>query len=93
MEDLITLTSGIEFKLRSLLNDYKKLKEAEMEQRIKLAEQTDIINQQKNKIKELENRISVLKISGSITDKKDAAKMRQMIDKLVRELDQCIQLY
>ncbi len=95
MDDLAILVSEIERKAR---NAADRLSRLELENRLlksRLQEAETALNLQKSKTKELENKNSVLKVSGSLgrtNGKQETQKAMAVIDGLVREIDRCLML-
>ncbi|MCD6111831.1 MAG: hypothetical protein J7J86_01035 [Bacteroidales bacterium] len=93
MKDLGILVSGIEFKIRKLINLKEKLEK----------EKKDLINQnqkliKKNKeqeeiIKQLREKNNILKITKLIkTEGEKDTEVKLRINELVREIDKCLGL-
>ena len=95
MDDLAILVSEIERKARDVAD---KLARLDLENRLlksRLQETEASLNLQKSKVKELENKNSILKVSGSIgraNGKQETQKAVAVIDGLVREIDRCLML-
>ncbi len=92
MENIIDLAVNIEQKIHSLLKKQTELLMKNRTLETKCNDMEQIINQQKHKITELENKINVLKISGGFSSGKDSTKAKLAINELVREIDKCIGL-
>lgn len=92
MEDISVLIAGIDFKLRKLTGQHKHLKDANtiLEQRVK--EQELIINQQKLKIHELQEKIETVNIAKTLASRFEISDAKNKIGDLVREIDKCIDL-
>ena len=95
MDNLELLVSGIEQKAAALR---ERLSSMEMENRqlkAKLQEMQVSLDVYKQKVKELENKNSILKVSGSLnrdTGKQESQKARAFIDGMVKEIDRCLKL-
>lgn len=76
----------------------ERLSSMEMENRqlkSKLQEMQVSLDVYKQKVKELENKNSILKVSGSLnrdTGKQESQKARAFIDGMVKEIDRCLKL-
>ena len=92
MDDLSVLVSGIEFKLRRLVNDNSKLKNDIIELNKKISEQDKIIEEQKKTIENLEEKIKILKITKTLTSSKDSHDVKIKVNEALREIDKCIGL-
>ena len=95
MDNLELLVSGIEQKAAALR---ERLSSMEMENRqlkSKLQEMQVSLDVYKQKVKELENKNSILKVSGSLnrdTGKHESQKAKAFIDGMVKEIDRCLKL-
>ncbi len=95
MNDLAVLVSGIEKKARDLAERLSVLEIENRKLKSRLNETEVSLNLHKSKIKELENKNSILKVSGSLgcgNGKQDRQKAGAVIDGLVREIDPCLVL-
>ncbi len=90
MEDLIALFSGVDYKIRKLIQANEQLRRERSVLEIKLQEQELVINNQKHKITELENKVNVLKISTGLASEKDNSKAKKAINELIKDIDKCI---
>ena len=92
MDDVNTLVSGIEFKVRKLIARQKKLRE-ENEKLINDINQLKTKNEeQKLVINGLEEKIQVLKLARTTGGGEDNSDVKAKINELVREIDKCIGL-
>ena len=92
MGDLVTLVSGIEFKARDLADRIVKL---ENEYRVLVKQNETLkstIENNKLKIKQLEYRNQIIKITKVLEGKEGSTKAKQKINELLREVDRCIGL-
>lgn len=95
MDELKNLVSDLEQKARILVT---RLEKSEMENRLlrnRIREIETVLDTQKKKTKELENKNSILKVSGSINrngERQEAQKAKSVIDGLIREIDRCLML-
>ncbi len=87
-----TLVTGIENKLRILLNRYEELQEAYHGKSSEVQSLKETIEKQKNEIGQLEEKIRTFKLTKTIENKEGAAEAKERINELVREIDKCIGL-
>lgn len=92
MDDEKTLVSGIEYKIRKLLEVKHK-----NESKINLLsnqnnEFKDLIEEQKLQIKNLKAQIEKIKLAKSLGNKNESSEAGIKINELVREIDKCIGL-
>lgn len=92
MEDLGVLVSGIDYKLRKLLEQHKKIRQNNLELTAKVEEQEQIINHQKQLINELQERIKTVTIARTLASRSEINDAKNRIGDLVREIDKCIGL-
>ena len=92
MDDVTTLVSGIDFKVRKLNSHLKKLKEENETLIIELNKQKQSNEEQKQVIKGFEEKILILKIARMTEGKENNSDVRARINELVREIDKCIGL-
>ena len=92
MDDVTTLVSGIDFKVRKLIAHLKKLREENETLIIELNQQKQLTEEQKQVIKGLEEKIRILRIAKMTDGKEDNSDVRARINELVREIDKCIGL-
>jgi hypothetical protein len=92
MQDLSVLISGIEFKLRKLLEQQHQLSK----QNSKLSNENqnlkEIIENQYKTIKELEEKYKVLKIAKSLDEGASSFDQKIKINEMLREVEKCIGL-
>jgi regulator of replication initiation timing len=92
MSDLVTLVSGIEFKIRELTDKKDHL---EKEYQILLEENKALkskIEEDKLNIKQLEYRNQIIKFAKVLEGNKGSTKAKQELNELLREVDRCIGL-
>ncbi|HNW89919.1 MAG TPA: hypothetical protein PKN48_09670 [Bacteroidales bacterium] len=91
MEDLAALMSGIEFKTHQLIKQVNALKHenAEVKKELDLLIKSEQEN--KEKIKYLEEKNKILRIAKTI-EGEDKTKAKLRINELLREVDRCIAL-
>ena len=92
MKDVATLVSGIDYKLRKLIEQHHALRSENNNfineiQNLKLEN-----NEQKQKITQLEEKIKILKLAKTLENKEGNVEAKLKINELVREIDKCIGL-
>ncbi|MBO7488794.1 MAG: hypothetical protein J6T88_00785 [Bacteroidales bacterium] len=92
MFDFETTLSGIEYKVRQLIEDNNRLKAKVLE----LTEANEDLNEQiKNKeikIKELIEETQILKLRNTLVQKGDSAEIKLKINQLIRNIDKSLML-
>ncbi|MDY0053683.1 MAG: hypothetical protein RBR79_03380 [Bacteroidales bacterium] len=89
--DLKTLVSSIEHKLRILLNKKSELESKLQSLENELYETKLTIERQKEKIKHLEEQVKIYKIGESInSNNSDITEVKLKINDLVRKIDRCV---
>lgn len=92
MQDLSILVSGIEFKLRKLIEQNNQLK-IENAQLLKTKEElSKLIENQKIIINKSEEKYKVLKIAKSLESSTNSFDQKIKINEILREVDKCIGL-
>ncbi len=92
MDDMTILLSGIDNKVRMLVNQLEKAlkdKNQLLEENEKLKQE---VKSRENDIKEFEKQNKLLKIAKSIESLEGKKEVKQKINELVREIDNCIAL-
>jgi len=92
MKDANLIISGLEEKVRNLINEYNSLKIKHKELTQKEVELNKTIEHYKTIIKELEEKNRMLTITRSIESYNDSGEVKLKITELVREIDKCIGL-
>jgi peptidoglycan hydrolase CwlO-like protein len=92
MENTSTLVSGLEYKVRKLVDRQQKLEQQYQDLQQKNIELNNLIENQKNRIKELEEKITILKLVKTIEQKEGKSEAKLKITELMREIDRCIGL-
>ena len=92
MKDADSLISGIEAKLNKFIHLHQKTESEKNELEKKNTEFQEIVEIQKETIKQLEEEQKKLKISKSLETSKGSLDARLKINELVREIDKCIGL-
>ena len=92
MDDVTTLVSGIEFKVRKLIARQKELRKEKETLTIDINKLKKTNEEQKQVISGLEEKIRVLRIAGMQGEKGNNSDVKATINELVREIDNCIGL-
>jgi predicted RNase H-like nuclease (RuvC/YqgF family) len=92
MENVSVIISGIDFKLRKLIEQHKKIRQSNAELTAKVEEQDRIINQQKQLIDQLQERIKTVNIAKTLASRFEITDAKKKIGDMVREIDKCINL-
>jgi len=92
MDDVSTLVSGINLKVRKLIARQKKLREENETLIIDINKLKKTNQEQKQVIDGLEDKIRILKLARNTGEKEDNSDVRAKINELVREIDNCIGL-
>jgi hypothetical protein len=92
MQDLSILVSGIEFKLRKLIEQNNQLKIENKQLLKKNDEINNIIENQKKTITKLEEKYKVLKIAKSLENNTNSFDQKIKINEMLREIEKCIGL-
>ena len=92
MKDVATLVSGIEYKLRKLIDQHQLARSENKQLTSKIQELTEVINEQKKTISQLEEKSKILKLAKTLEIKEGNVEAKLKINELVREIDKCIGL-
>ena len=92
MEDLSVLLSGVEYKTLQMLKKISVLEKENGEINAQLLELLKKEEENKLRIKLLEKKNTVLKITNSITGEENKTKAKLRINELLREVDRCLAL-
>lgn len=92
MFDFETTLSGIEFKVRQLIDENNRLKAEALERTEKIEELTEIINNQKNTINNLTEETQIIKLRNTLVQKGDSAEIKLKINQLIRNIDKSLSL-
>lgn len=92
MFDFETTLSGIEFKVRQLIDENNRLKAEVLERTEKIEELTEIINTQNNKINQLTEETQIIKLRNTLVQKGDSAEIKLKINQLIRNIDKSLSL-
>jgi hypothetical protein len=92
MKDVATLVSGIDYKLRKLIEQHRIQRDDHQRVLAEIEDLKKVIGMQKIAINNLEEKIKILKITKTIEKKEGAVDAKLKINELVREIDRCIGL-
>ena len=92
MKDVATLVSDIEYKLRKLIEQHHTQRADNKAHINEIQKLKQLINEQKNTIRQLEDKIKILRITKTIETKEGKGEAKLKINELVREIDKCIGL-
>lgn len=93
MSSLSAILSGIDFKIKQLVEKLKRTERELAEVRQANQELLDIIETQKEQIKTLEEQNKILILRNTLDNTKgDSAKVKLKINKLIRDIDKSIEL-
>ena len=92
MEQAKDVVSRINEQVLELLSRHHKLKSQRAELQTQNAELIETIEKLKTEIDQLQEQIVKLKISKSLTEKKDSTEVKAKVDELLREIDKCVGL-
>ncbi len=92
MKDVATLVSGIDYKIRKLIEHHDSLRSDNSRFISEISELKQENNDQKRKIKQLEENIKILKLAKTLENKEGNVEAKLKINELVREIDKCIGL-
>ncbi len=89
MKDLSIRVSSLKNKAEKLVKNYQSIREENMNLNQKMEQLNKELNKKEQQIMELNNKVNLLKISGSV-DKESTKDVKLKINELVREIDKCI---
>ena len=92
MFDFETTLSGIEYKVRQLIEENNRLKSKVLELTEKNEEHIETIKNKDNKIKELTEETQILKLRNTLVQKGDSAEIKLKINQLIRNIDKSLTL-
>lgn len=90
MEDLETIIVGINFKVRKLLDDKRKLEKEIEGLKADKEEINKIVLEQSQVINNLKEQITTLKLGEAIKSSSDITEVKLKINNLVRKIDKCV---
>lgn len=86
------LISGIEYKLNKLIEKHHIIHKENQQYITEIQELITLNTKQKETIKQLEEKIKILKIAKSLESKEGNVEAKLKINELVREIEKCIGL-
>ncbi|MEI7501179.1 MAG: hypothetical protein WCK84_12120 [Bacteroidota bacterium] len=92
MKDVATLVSGIEYKMRKLIEQHQLARNDNKRLINEVQGLKEVINEQKQIIKQLEEKSKILKLAKTLELKEGNVEAKLKINELVREIDKCIGL-
>jgi len=93
MKDLEALVSGIEAKVKRVIQLREAVEEENRKLRNRISEAEKASETNTAAIRQLEEENRILRLSKSLTtDKGKTVELRQMLSELIREIDKCIGL-
>ena len=92
MFDFETTLSGIEYKVRQLIEQNNRLEETIAKLTESKEEQTETIKNQQQTIEELKQEIEILKRRNTLVQKGDSAEIKLKINQLIRNIDKSLTL-
>lgn len=92
MFDFETTLSGIEYKVRRLIEENERLKAEVLRQTERQEEQKEIIQNQDITINNLKEQNKILKLRNTLEQKGDSAEIKLKINQLIRTIDKSISL-
>ena len=92
MFDFETTLSGIEYKVRQLIEENNRLKDKVLELTEANEELNEYIKNKDNKIKELIEETQILKLRNTLVQKGDSAEIKLKINQLIRNIDKSLML-
>lgn len=92
MFDFETTLSGIEYKVRQLIEDNNRLKARVLELTEANEEQNESIKTKEDEIKKLIEETQILKLRNTLVQKGDSAEIKLKINQLIRNIDKSLTL-
>jgi phage shock protein A len=92
MTDVATLVSGIEYKIRKIIGAHQQVVKENATLGREIQELRQVINHQKESIRQLEEKVKILKLANTLESKEGNVEAKLKINELVREIDKCIGL-
>jgi uncharacterized coiled-coil DUF342 family protein len=89
MKDLSSQILGLKKKAKQLVENYQVVKRENIKFKEEVDRLTKNLEEKNQQIKELTNKVNVLKISGSVGNE-STKDVKLKINELVREIDSCI---
>ena len=92
MKDVATLVSGIDYKIRKLIEQQDSLLARQKAGAAEVQQLKQANLEQQKQIKKLEETIKTLKLAKTLENKEGNVEAKLKINELVREIDKCIGL-
>ena len=92
MFDFETSLTGIDYKVRQLIDENNRLKAKVMEENEIIEEQKEQIQNQKTEINKLIEEIQILKLRNTLVSKGDSTEIKLKINQMIRNIDKCLSL-
>ena len=90
MFDFETSLTGIDYKVRQLIDENNRLKAKAMEQTEQIEELKEQINNQKREINQLIEETQILKLRNTLVSKGDSTEIKLKINQMIRNIDKCL---
>ncbi|MDD2192312.1 MAG: hypothetical protein PHO12_07205 [Bacteroidales bacterium] len=90
MEDLHRLISGIDYKVRNLIEDKHRLEQTLVSLQTEKQTLDKIVLEQSELINSLKEQIKTLKLGEAIKNNSDITEVKLKINNLVRKIDTCV---
>ena len=92
MADVETLVSGIDYKIHRLIERLQSLQKESENQTKEIHELNQNREEQNQTIKELEEKVQILKTTKTLEIKEGTVEAKAKINELLREIENCIGL-
>lgn len=92
MDDLSVILPGLEFKILKLLKELEQTTKENVEIKKQFSNLQQQEKENKLKIKHLEDKNNIIKITNSIEGTENKTKAKLKINELLREVDRCLAL-
>lgn len=92
MFDYGTALSGIEFKVRRLIDENENLRKQVLQLTENNEQLSDQLKQQQQNINQLKEEINILKIRNTLVQKGDSAEIKLKINQMIRNIDKSLSL-
>lgn len=90
--NLITLVSGIEYKVRELTDRLEKVNQEKAQLQNTIQQLTNELNELNIKYKQLQQTNQIIKLAKAIERERGAGNAKTLVNELIREIDRCIGL-
>ncbi len=92
MFDFETALTGIDYKVRQLIDENNGLKAKVMELNETIEEQKEQIVNLNSEIKQLTEETQILKLRNTLVSKGDSTEIKLKINQMIRNIDKCLSL-